>query len=103
MAEVRTAIMARIHKMWNNQVPYLQDGTLVDTVFKDSEHTSQFVTEALKSTDDFVQQVKDMKTEFLGVKTPKNGNPSFAYKVEENEVGISFVASSKTKFLQLLI
>ena len=88
-------------KMWNNSVPYfspyLQNGTLVDTVFKDSEPTGQFVTEALKKKDDFVQLVQAMKTEFLGLKTPKDSNPSFAYKIEGNEVEIRFTPTPKNK------
>ncbi|MCM8538451.1 MAG: DUF1080 domain-containing protein [Lentisphaeraceae bacterium] len=74
--------------------PYLQNGELVNTEFKDSPSTKEFVTKALANTGDFVERVKNMKSKFLGLTTIKGETPNFRYRVEDNEVEVSFKPSS---------
>jgi cytochrome c551/c552 len=86
-------------KVWNNNVPffspYLQSGEFVDNSFKDSVPSGEFVSKELQNTEDFVQRLKAMKTEFLGLTTAKKSAPTFRYTVEQNEVEIHFEASKK--------
>ncbi|MCM8530692.1 MAG: DUF1080 domain-containing protein [Lentisphaeraceae bacterium] len=87
-------------KIWNvNKAPlfspYLSNGELVDTEFKDSTPSKEFVAKALQSKEDFVKLVKEMKTKFLGLSTERGKSPKFSYIVESNKVEVSFEPSPK--------
>jgi hypothetical protein len=78
--------------------PYLSNGKTVDTNFKDPRANSSFsVTEALKSTDDYVAKVKNLKSKFKGVKTNKHNSPKFFYEVDGNKIEVLFEATPQNQ------